>query len=137
MGVQESRLTMYRDGNPRLHPLIHFGQFITTGVTGDMYGILFTCRHDLNAAIGEQVVECLDGLLIAGNDPRREENGITRLQRHLGMLIIGNPPKRRTRLTLASRTKKKHLFSWQVANISIVDQWRHILEIASLPGGSD
>src|SRR5690625_3263054 len=77
--MEMPHLPMHRYRNPGLYPAIHVDQLVAAGMAGNVYGIFLSRCHDFDAATGEQIVKRLDGLLIAGDDPRREENGITRL----------------------------------------------------------
>ena len=73
-----------------------------------------------------------DRLLVAGNGARGEDHAVALVQRHLRMVVAGDPRQRRARLALAARAQRQHLVRRKMAVEIRAAEILHAIEIAGL-----
>ena len=129
---QMSRLAVHGHGHLGPHHLVHALQLFLGGMPGDVHEMILL-GEDLDAEMRKLVVQAIDRPLVARNDPRGEDHGISRFEHDVGVLVIGDAGKSRARLALATRANQQRLVAREIARLLLGQEPRHALQVSGLP----
>src|SRR6516162_7691635 len=134
MGDQMARFAVNRDRHPRTDHLVHAYQLVARGMAGNVDEMV-PLGDDLDPEPDQRVLQPVDRLLVPGNDSRREDHDITRLEHDIGMVLAGDPGERRARLPLAPGADQHDLVARQITRLLLGQKSRQICEITVFTGG--
>ena len=122
------RLAMDRHDDLGTHPIVHFDELRPAGVARHVHMGL-ALGDDARAEVRKLVHDPPDGDLVAGDDPRREDDRIA-----FGELEIvaarRDPAERRAGFALAAGGDDQHLAARQAHGVVEADRRREVLEVA-------
>src|SRR6202022_2287723 len=99
VGDQMAGFAMDRDRHPRAHHLVHPHELVARRMAGDVDEVILL-GDDLDPEPDQRVLQSIYRLLVAGNDARREDPNMARLEHDVGMILAGDPGECRARLAL-------------------------------------
>jgi hypothetical protein len=124
-------LAVHRDQQLRTGPGDHVAQFVAARMAGDM-DEMGAIGNDLDPLGHEAVDDPAHRLFVAGDGARGKDHAVAAVQRHVGMIVVGDARQRRTLLTLASRAQGQHLVRRKMAVVIGATEILHAIEVPGL-----
>src|ERR1700745_905388 len=97
MRNQVASLAMDGDSNLRPDHLVHAYELVARWMAGDMNKMVFL-GDDLDPEPDECILQAVDSLFIARDDPRRENHDVPGLKYNVGVILARDASEGRTRL---------------------------------------
>ena len=120
MGGEHAVLAVDGHDVPRAQQREHRPQLLLARVTGDVHGRDLLVEH-LRARAGELVDRVVDAQLVPGNRLRRDDDGVSRLDRDGLVVAVRDSRQGRHRLALASRAEDEELVRRKLRGLVRVD----------------
>ena len=83
VGDQMAGFAVNRDRHLRADHLVHAHELVTRGMAGDVDEVVLL-GDDLDPEPDQRVLQSIDRLLVAGDDPRRENHDVAGLEHDVG-----------------------------------------------------
>ena len=121
VGPHVPDLAVDREHVARLDDVVAVEELAGAGVAADVdQGVALV--HDVGAPAGQAVDHAVDGVLVAGDQARGEDDGVALLDVHEVVVALGDPAQRAQRLALRPGGDQHLLLGRQVGQVLGVDQ---------------